>query len=142
MESLLDKGMETGGFADMTMSLRQVALPMFGMDTTNLSDQEVFQALSNRMALAARQNMPGQLSDNDIKFLKGMAPGLQNTEAGNRLLIEVMRRMAMRKGQLADEADRYISQNDGSTQGLRRHLSDWGQRNELFVDLRGPGRPN
>jgi hypothetical protein len=151
MESLLDRGMETGGFAAMTLPLRQVVLPILGMDTTALSDQEVFQSISFRMSLAARQNMPGQLSDNDILFLQGMAPNLRNTEAGNRLLIAVMQRIELRKGQLADEADRYISENNGSTQGLRRHLSDWGQSIDILHNtdlqeqldaIRGPGRRN
>ena len=135
MRGLLEGGMSTGGMADITLGLRSIMWPVLGLDGDNLSDQQVFNAISSRLALMGRSEMPGQLSDNDIKFLTRMKPNLQNTRDGNMLLITILERMARRKADLAYEADMYVDEHGEADRGLRRHLIKYANDNDMFGDL-------
>ena len=137
MERLLDSGAATGGWEEMSMPVRQAATDIFGLDPEKLARQETFQAFANRLALEAKGNMTGQMSDRDIIFLQRQVPSLANTPEGNQLLIDVMRRLAKRKIELADLADEYYAEN-GSLTGWRKHRSDWVKANPVFGDFLDP----
>jgi hypothetical protein len=129
--------MQTGGASDITLSLRAAMSPVLGLDGDNLNDQQVFNSIADRLALMGRSEMPGQLSDNDIKFLKGMKPGLHNSVAANLGLITILERMARRKADLAYEADMYVDEHGEADRGLRRHLIKFADDNDMFGDLGG-----
>lgn len=135
MRGLLEGGMPTGGLADITLGLRSTMWPVLGIDGDNLSDQQVYKAISSHLALMGRSEMPGQLSDNDIKFLTRMKPSLENTRDGNMLLITILERMARRKADLAYEADMYVDEHGEADRGLRRHLIKYANDNDMFGDL-------
>jgi hypothetical protein len=137
MRGLIEGGMPTGGMADITLSLRAAMSPVLGLDGDNLNDQQVFNSIADRLALMGRSEMPGQLSDNDIKFLKGMKPGLHNSVAANLGLITILERMARRKADLAYEADMYVDEHGEADRGLRRHLIKFADDNDMFGDLGG-----
>lgn len=145
MESLLQEGMPTGRLEAATTGLRGLGVSLGLMneeESRSLSQQQLFQAFGNRLALSQKDGMPGPLSDNDIKFLKEMVPSLANTVEGNRLMIEVLRRFEQRKIQMADLAEQYV-QEKGNTIGLRRHINSWATANPMsFSDLYNVGDPS
>lgn len=138
MEAMLDEGMDTSRLAELTQPMRSLAASFGIADAEALGQQELFRAISNRIALEMKGNMTGQMSDRDIIFLQNQAPRMGNTVQGNRMMIEVLKRFARRKIEVADEMDRYFEDN-GSLMGWRRHLRSWLEENPLsFSDLRRP----
>jgi hypothetical protein len=136
MTQMLDSGMVTGGVEAMTLPLRQVASSFGLADADQLSQQEAFNGLANKLALEMKEGMTGQMSDRDIKFLQAQAPQLQNSVEGNRLMIEILRRVANRQIEIADFEEDYYAANPKLT-GLRRARSRWVRDNPLFTDLVG-----
>lgn len=132
MNQLLDQGIQTGRIEELTMPLRELGASFGVGDVERLNQQQLFQALSNRMALEARQlGLVGQMSDRDVQFLQAMVPQLRNTPEGNRRLIQTMRRIAQRKVEMADLMEEYIAEND-SLAGWRAFRSQWVQDNPAF----------
>lgn len=145
MEVLLDQGMTSGRLDELTLPARNLAASFGVGNTEKLGRQEVFRALANKIALEMKGNMTGQMSDRDIIFLQNQAPQLGNTAAGNRLLIEILRRVAHKQVELADEADRYRREH-GNLLGWRTHRRQWLRTNQIDLsDLReaaeGPAPP-
>lgn len=137
-EALLDSGMNSNRFEELTLPLRQIAAS-FGMaDAEQLGRQEAFLGISNRMALDAKTGMTGPMSDRDIVFLQRQVPRLANTVMGNRILIEVARRQAQFNQARALEMDRWLSEpGRDSTRGLLSHMAAWEKENAINLsDLR------
>ena len=117
-----------------TLALRQIGA-VFGLDQKQVSLQEALQAFSNKFALSARQNMPGQLSDNDIKFLKQSVIELGKRPEANWLLTAAARRIAEAQIAYQSEANRYVTEQ-GNPMGLVQHMAQYSAQNPLtFRDL-------
>jgi len=135
MDSLLAGGMPTGGLEEMTAPLRNLAASMGMADADKLGRQQLFSGIANGLALEMKEGMTGPMSDRDIKFLQKQVPALGNTVEGNRLLVEVMRRFARRKIEIANLADQYMEDN-GSLSGWNGFRRKWVVANPLtFSDL-------
>jgi hypothetical protein len=91
--------------------------------------------------LDVKRDLPGTMSDKDIEFLEKQVPRIGMTAEGNRVLIEVMKRVEQRKVQLADLADQYARTN-GDLMGWRQFRSQWLRTNPLDLsDLYGRQAP-
>jgi hypothetical protein len=117
MSNALDRGISTGRGAQPFLAAKSF-LGFLGLKTEGTSEQEVFNAISNRMALQLRNpdsgyGLPGSTSNQDLKFLQASVPGLQQTPEGNRLLINVLRRQAQNEIKAAKFGDQLIRENGG-----------------------------
>ena len=118
MESLLDR-FESGKLTNITKNLQQWG-NAFGIpvDTTNLSAKESFLAFANQLALQSRNLgegmvLAGQMSDQDVKFLKDMNPQLIISKGGNRMIIKIRIALAKRRSDVAIDAAEYKKKNKG-----------------------------
>ncbi len=99
---------------------------------------EAAMALSNEMALQLRNpasgaGMPGQLSDKDREFLVSMVPGLGQTRAGRKLLINARKKMNRRAQEVAARARAYLRDHGTLDTGFEDELADWAEENPLFT---------
>jgi len=118
MDSLLDR-FESGKLTNITKNIQQwgasLGLPI---DTANLSSKEAFLAFANQLALQSRNLgegmvLAGQMSDQDVKFLKDMNPQLVISKGGNRLIVKIRQRLARRRSDAAKLAYGYKKKNKG-----------------------------
>lgn len=108
-------------------------------NATTASAAELSNAIQNRRALEMRNpdaglGMPGALSDADREFLRTSQAGLDKTPEGNRLLLEMERRVANRKIELASLAERYARENKNLT-GFEDFVTAHYKDKPLFADL-------
>lgn len=135
LRSLLDSGTSTGGLQNLTLGARQIAASVGLANAETLAPQEVFQGLSNQLALLLKNpNMTGQMSDRDIIFLQQQATTLANTPAGNRLLLDIHEIAARRAMEIADLADQYLEAK-GDMFGFNAFLRDWSRNNTVRPEL-------
>ena len=137
MSALLSNpNMPQGRFADWEVEGRRVAAALFpNVNMEGVPEAEAFRTLSNKMALSMRstangEGMPGAMSDADRTFLLQSVPRLQNTPAGNRLIVNSMRDTAQYRAAANTEAARYIHERR-SNQGLSEHMARWMQQNPM-----------
>jgi len=138
VESLLD-GVSTGKLAPLGKDISSLAASVGINIDPNLPQKEAVSALSNEMALKAKNSggenmMPGAMSDPDRRFLVEMVPGLSNTPGGNKIIIETLKRKAKRDQQVAKMAREYIAKNR-TIDGFSDELSAWSEKNPMFSDL-------
>lgn len=144
VEKGLETGVRTGSLGESEQALRKFG-SMLGLDTdpTKIAGGELVTAIQNRMALQMRNpesgmGMPGSLSDKDIDFLKAAQIGMGTSGEGNKTLLEVYRRLAKRKIELADLADAHADKF-GSLRGFNAAATKFHEENPLFEDLQvGP----
>lgn len=143
IEKGLDTGVATGTFGESEQNLRKMAQYWGWGDPSDdkIAGAELIQKISGRMQLAMRNpesglGMPGSLSDKDMAFLKDSNIGLSTSGQGNRLTLEVFRRLDQRKIQRAEMMDDFMSKHDGSTAGFNKYWRDYTAKNDLFGDLK------
>ncbi|WP_395451211.1 hypothetical protein ACHMW7_16295 [Aminobacter sp. UC22_36] len=72
-------------------------------------------------------------SNADRDFVTDQVPTLSNTPEGNRALIEVQKKIAQRKIQIAKLARDYAKTNEGRIDaGFDEALAGWSEQNPLF----------
>lgn len=138
----LATGVYTGLGADAVQGLRKlsVALGAADADTVNqVAGGELIEGVQNRMALLMRSGgqMPGALSDNDIKFLKASQFGLDKTPEANRRMVEAFTKMAQRKLDVARLADEYIGEFGQLDQNFNKRVRAYAEANPLFPPVSG-----
>ncbi len=153
MRKLLDSmgGTGTGKFAGALKSARgylQALMP--GREIEGLAEQEVFEALSNQLALLVRNpksdmGLPGATSNKDLEFLIDSVPNLLKSPEGNKLLLNVYDSAHKLKADILDEQRRLIAENGGKPPlNLEQQLSKFAdeafntkENKELVGKLRG-----
>lgn len=123
IERLLEAGVPTGSLEEITLPLKQVAASFGVGNVEQLSQQETFQALTNTLALGLTSELPGQISNKELDFLRSSMPNLRNTPEGNRRLIQIARRIAQRRQEVAEAMTRYFRDN-GSLIGFDEELAE------------------
>lgn len=104
-----------------------------------LSEKEASIQLTNGLALEQRQGggqgvaMPGAMSDADREFLKAMAPGLNQTAEGRKIIIDTQRTLLQREMQIADMARKYRQKYGTIGDDFFNQLNEWSNRNRLFA---------
>lgn len=139
LEELLDQGVPTGPMSSATVGIRALAKD-FGIDVDaeGLAQQEAFRTVANQMALRLRNpesglGLTGNTSERDLQFLRESVPGLMQTEAGNRKIIELYKRAQQRKIDTAKLAEEYVADN-GAMTGFSSFLAEWAKNNPLVSD--------
>jgi hypothetical protein len=116
------------------LALRRVGGAL-GIQSDTLSNAQLFEAITSKLALANRVDMPGAMSDPDREFLVRMVPNLSNTQEGNLMLIEYQRRVARRNVEVAQLAERYKANNGGRLDSrFYVALQQWSNQNPLFSE--------
>ncbi len=129
-------GFYSGAGGEQVAALRRFGAAL-GMDIEGIDSMEAFNAQSKSLALAAMGGSLGTgFSNADRDFVLDQVPGLGVTPEGNRMLIEIQRRLNGRKIEIAQLADEYIAENNGQLDTgfdavMRRHA----ENNPLFADL-------
>lgn len=138
LQQLLDEpGVYQGTAGDKVLQAKKIAKSM-GIDVAEgLGPAETVQAISNDLALKARNpasgaGMPGAMSDADRNFLAQMQPGLEKTPEGNRILIDAQRRVNQRALDVEKLRRDYIRKNGRLNEGFYAVLSDYADKNPLF----------
>ena len=117
MSAALDKGISAGRGAETILQAKSF-LSFLGLDTEKTSEEELFAAISNRLALQLRNpdsgyGLPGTTSNRDLDFLQASVPSLRQTVEGNKLLIKVFKRQAENQVKAAKYGDKLIKDNGG-----------------------------
>lgn len=144
----LATGVYTGAGGEAVQSIQKlaVALGVASPETVNqVAGGELITGVQNRMALLMRSGgqMPGALSDNDIKFLRDSQFGIDKTPEANRRMLEAFQKLAQRKLDVARLADDYVAEHGQLDQGFSAKLREFAQANPLFEMPRtsvGPGQ--
>ena len=139
MQQLLREGLATGAGQEQLMGFRNL-MSSVGFDVDTIGPQELFGALTKRLALEVRNpaggaGMPGSMSDGDREFLQQTVPGLAKTEQGNAYLLIVMERQLERDIELAKMAREHFQEN-GTHEGFQQKAADYANANEMFKDIR------
>jgi hypothetical protein len=134
----LDRSPYRGPFADFATDATRLGNQL-GLNLADTSQAETARSLSHQMALMLRNpaggaGMPGALSDSDRNFLVQSVPSLNNSPGGGKALIHVMTKLADRKTQIAQFADRYVQQHGMLDSGFDREVADWSAKNPLFTE--------
>lgn len=118
MKGLLDR-FESGKLTNITKNIQQWSTALgIPIDTAELSSKEAFLAFANQLALQSRNLgegmvLAGQMSDQDVKFLKDMNPQLIISKGGNELIIKIRIALAKRRSEAAKKAYEYKKNNKG-----------------------------
>lgn len=137
LESLLASSGNTGKLTPPTMELKAVADSLGFKVDPKLPFQQAAQALSNEIALTLRNpaggaGMPGALSDKDREFLTNMVPNLSKTPEGNKMLIDTMKKLAIREKEVAKLARDYRKRNGKFDEAFYDELAQFSAKNPLF----------
>lgn len=149
--SQLMEGVSTGKLTPLITDIQGYAAELGIKLSDKLGEKEAIEALTNEMALQARDpsggaGMPGAMSDQDRNFLVRITPGLSKSPEGNRLIIETQRRLHRRSIDVARLAAAYRRRNGTLDDGFLVELEQWSAANPLFADLQRrmgaePARP-
>lgn len=135
----LDPSIYTGTGADAVLQLKKLGRSL-GFDVEGIESAEGFQAVARKSALDAMGGSLGAgFSDADRSFVTGQVAGLENTPEGNFIIIDVQRRIAQRKAEMADLVDQWrsnpnIPEEERTYPALRRMLNEYAEANPLFPD--------
>ena len=138
-----------GPGAEAFLTIKKAATA-FGVDpeslgiTDDTAPAQAFKALSNQLALRLRNpesglGLTGNTSDRDITFLKSLVPQLTNTAGGNKLIIDIWRKVNNRRieeaGLAQDFEQRYgVTGKDPQGRTLQQHLTNFNDKRPLFTD--------
>ena len=118
MRELLDSGLQTGALAKLSKGAKSFVQSLFpDTDISGLKEAEVFDALSNQLALLIRNpdsgmGLPGATSNRDLNFLIDSVPNLSKSVSGNKLLLEVYDKMYKLQADVMREQRRVIKANN------------------------------
>ena len=140
LDAVLNSGIYTGWGGDFVQSMRKAGAALGLSDAQAAANGELMTRISNEMALMARNpdsgmGMPGAMSDKDREFLVSMQPGLNNTIEGNRLMVEMSRRIAQRRIDIAAMADKYIERHGRLDSGFYKDVREYSGKNSMFGGL-------
>ena len=140
LDAILKSGIYTGPGGDVVQSLRKAGVALGLGDAQAAANAETFERIGNELALVMRNpesgfGMPGAMSDKDREFLVSMAPSLSKSTEGNRMSVEMTRRMAKRKIELAEMAGQYVRQHGVLDDGFYSMVRDYSAKNPMFAGL-------
>ena len=138
----IEKGASTGFGAETMLDIRRAtesAAKTLGIETKDLSDQELIRKTSNELALRLRNpesglGLTGNTSNQDLNFLKDSVIGLARTERGNMKIIDSMQRMNKLKVAMAKKQQEIIKENKGVVPNdLDERLMDYVDKYPMFT---------
>lgn len=137
IEQLLS-GIDTGKLTPLASSAAQTANSLGFKVDPKWNNIQAAEALANEMALELRNpaggaGMPGAMSDADRNFLAAMAPGVEKTPEGRKLIIDSGRQLAKRDQEVAQLARDYRKTHGQIDEGFYDHLAKYSAENPLFA---------
>lgn len=126
----------TGAGANAVLGAKRAAAAL-GISVDGLGEAEAARAIANKLALSLRnpaggEGMPGQMSDKDIVFLKESIPGLQNSPAGWRTMIQMKMQLNAASIRQAREAER-LRREGTPLQDIPGLMREYANRNPVFA---------
>jgi hypothetical protein len=110
----------------------------------NIGNKQAVVSIMKEFALTLRNpsagaGMPGQMSDQDRKYLASIPPGIEKTPEGNAIIIATWRKVAGRRIEYANAMDDYRAEH-GSLDGFSRQWRKHVEANPLFPTTGGQGK--
>jgi len=149
IEEAIGKGALTGFGSEALLNIKSLANSLgvnldstfksLGIDSGNLTEEQVVRALGSRLALTLRNpksglGLTGNTSNKDLEFLQSAVPGLKQTREGNLAIIDAMRRLNKFRFDLAQEQARIIQENSGQVPiDLDARLLDFANNYKVFT---------
>jgi hypothetical protein len=135
MEGLTkDPNFYSGFGGDAALRANQALVTLGVKDPKATSATETFRALGNQTVLdAAGGSLGNQISNGDRDYINATTANLSNSPDGNRQLIDMRRKLAMRQQEVAKLARDYARRNGGRIDaGFDEFLADYAEKNPLF----------
>ena len=134
MSNLDAQGMYTGIGAPTALLMGQV-LKALGYEMEGVADMETFRAVSYKSIKDEIGSLGSAVSDGDRRFVENANMQLTTTQAGNRMIIAIKRRMAERKIQMLELANKHKEKHGGRlTEDFWAERSKFVKANRLFTD--------
>jgi hypothetical protein len=139
LDELLNMGTPTGADEQALLRFKQLTKGLGIVDAEKLSRQELFQAITNKVVLPQVKQLGRNPTDVDLKFIVDANPGLGTSEAGNRLLVELLKLEAQRSDFLATEMTKFLTENESRLDDPRlalqwdARLDELQRESELFT---------
>jgi hypothetical protein len=131
-QSLSDPNFYSGAAGDQVLAAKRFGA-MLGLDPSGISSMESFNAMSKKGALDAMGGSLGTgFSNADRDFVMDQVPSLGNTPEGNKRLIEIHRKLAKRRVEIAQLATDYAKRNGQLNAGFDDELRAFAAANPLF----------
>lgn len=140
LQNLLDKGLKTGITEDLLLPVKKVASELTGANFDDVPEQELFNALSNQLALMIRNpdsgmGLPGATSNRDISFLTASVSRLAGTPEGNKLILKQYEKLYDFNKDIIDFQNKLIEKNNGVVPfDLESKLSDYGSKYKFYTE--------
>jgi hypothetical protein len=131
--SMADPNFYSGSGAEKLATLKKWAVALGG-DPDQVSSVESFNAMAKQATLDAMGGSLGTgVSNADRDYIDGQVPNLGNTPEGNKAVIDIQRKIAQRKIDIAKQAREYAKTHQGRIDvGFDDALSQWADANPLF----------
>lgn len=135
---LLD-GVEGGNLSPMGLEVAKAANSLGFKVDPKLGNKEAANALSQQIALSFKDQLPGPLSNADRDFLIKMTPGLTQSAAGRKTMIDAATKVYQRQQQVSQMARKWqqrfgrIDTPDATGKTFDDYLLAWSDKNRLFA---------
>lgn len=105
-------GIETGSLTDWRVSINQLASSLNLPVDENIGNLESARTAMGNLVMAALDNFPGQISNQERQFLEGRMPALTQTAEGRAAISGLLRKIAERAMVKRDMMQKYIRGNN------------------------------
>jgi hypothetical protein len=138
------EGVDGGSLSPAGLEIAKNAKSVLGLDIDQkMANREAAAAISNQLAMALRDpsqggGLPGSMSDNDLKFLVSAVPGLTQSAAGRKQMIDMHVAIQQRNADVASKARQWqqrfgrIDAPDSKGVTFQDYRDQWVKRNPLF----------
>tara|TARA_R110002096_G_scaffold2153_4_gene11432 strand:- start:1700 stop:3094 length:1395 start_codon:yes stop_codon:yes gene_type:complete len=99
VQSMLDlvEKVDSGSFAETKLAMRKVSLALgLDVDVDSIADAEAMRSKGMDFVLQRIAKTKGAISEKEMKAFKEASAGIENTQAGNRMILELARKVAER----------------------------------------------
>lgn len=133
------EGVDGGNLSPVGLEVAKAANSLGFKIDPNLGNKEAANALSQQIALSFKDQLPGPMSNADRDFLIKMTPGLTQSAAGRKTMIEAATKVYQRQQQVAGMARQWqqrfgrIDTPDATGKTFDDYLQQWSDRNRLFA---------
>jgi len=122
----------TGALGEQRLAAKQIGEYLGIANPQEVAAGELIRKASAKMVLDFAKQMPGVISDKDIKFLKEMVPTLSTTPEGNQQIIEYFKRLNDVSGEYAMAAERYFRER-GNMNDFQSTFHKYYAKQPLFA---------
>ena len=129
MESLIDRGTETGGFKQLQLN----AANFFGTTPESLSDLAAFRSVSNAATLSKTAELKGAISEKELVFVQESIASSGTGTQANKAILRIQSKLIEREiDSLRLMANYHATQ--GTLNGFDEFLQTWADVNPLFSE--------